>query len=433
MESSDARIFGRRRPLAVCIQVVCALAVSSACADVRPVLNCADAGPGSLRAAVGAALSGDTIDASGLSCGTITLSSGEIAVEVDDLTIAGPGTASLMITGSHTSRVVKHTGTGTLTVRAVTIADGHYAKDEYARGGCIFSAANVTLDHSAVTSCTVSGATGAAGGGVFATSAFHMYSTRLIDNAVTASGGSPKNDGAAGGGAWSESLVAKHCTISGNVAEDDANVSVGGGLLVASASLMTNCTVDHNTADDGGGVAFLGDASAVMGTCTISGNVAHHNGGGIFTLNTSTVQDTTIAFNQSGNSGGGVYGYGHYLPLFLTNVIVANNVSGELDDADVGGELQIWADYSLIMVTAIPLFPDTLRTDPQLEPLNDNGGDTLTHAIGIGSPALDSGRQNGSMCDQRGLLRVFGAQQDIGAYEYEGDRLLGDGFEVCRP
>ena len=48
------------------------------CAGVRGALavsNCNDAGPGSLRAAAEAALSGDVIDLTALACSTITLTS----------------------------------------------------------------------------------------------------------------------------------------------------------------------------------------------------------------------------------------------------------------------------------------------------------------------------------------------------------------------
>src|SRR5690242_410372 len=55
------------------------------------VTNCADdGGPETLRAAVAAAASGDTVDLTALTCSTITLIEGQIDVHVDDLAIAGP-------------------------------------------------------------------------------------------------------------------------------------------------------------------------------------------------------------------------------------------------------------------------------------------------------------------------------------------------------
>ncbi len=57
--------------------------------------------------------------------------------------------------------------------------------------------------------------------------------------------------------------------------------------------------------------------------------------------------------------------------------------------------------------------------DPLLGPLADNGGTTQTHALLIGSDAIDNG--DDLLCpatDQRGVTRPQGAGCDIGSYEY---------------
>ena len=64
-----------------------------------------------------------------------------------------------------------------------------------------------------------------------------------------------------------------------------------------------------------------------------------------------------------------------------------------------------------------------LSVDPKLGPLADNGGPTKTHALYIGSPAIDAG--DDTICanspinnlDQRGEARPVGVHCDIGAYE----------------
>ena len=66
--------------------------------------------------------------------------------------------------------------------------------------------------------------------------------------------------------------------------------------------------------------------------------------------------------------------------------------------------------------------------DPKLDPLSDNGGPTLTHALMPGSPAIDTGDDSvlGAphllTTDQRGVgfPRKSGAHVDIGAYEVQG-------------
>jgi hypothetical protein len=69
---------------------------------------------------------------------------------------------------------------------------------------------------------------------------------------------------------------------------------------------------------------------------------------------------------------------------------------------------------------------DQQERDPQLAPLGNNGGPTMTHAIGASSPALDRGRANGLATDQRGHARALPAVwpadptrdgADVGAFE----------------
>ena len=97
----------RRRPLAVAIAAVFALTAPAAYA-ITVVTNCYDAGIGSLRAAVGVAVEGDTVDASGLttaspgcSSSTITLTTGDIVATRHDLTIKGPHLFALKVSGKY--------------------------------------------------------------------------------------------------------------------------------------------------------------------------------------------------------------------------------------------------------------------------------------------------------------------------------------------
>src|SRR5262249_48980985 len=58
--------------------------------------------------------------------------------------------------------------------------------------------------------------------------------------------------------------------------------------------------------------------------------------------------------------------------------------------------------------------------DPQLGPLQDNGGRTPTHALLLGSPAIGMGDPAvQTTTDQRGSVRVYGHSTDIGAFETE--------------
>src|SRR5574341_1271584 len=69
------------------------------------VMNNNDSGPGSLRQALADATPGDIITFAPQGSGTITLTSGEIAVS-KSLTVAGPGKDNLTIGSNGLSRVV---------------------------------------------------------------------------------------------------------------------------------------------------------------------------------------------------------------------------------------------------------------------------------------------------------------------------------------
>ncbi|MEQ8808023.1 MAG: right-handed parallel beta-helix repeat-containing protein, partial [Imperialibacter sp.] len=84
------------------------------------------------------------------------------------------------------------------------------------------------------------------------------------------------------------------------------------------------------------------------------------------------------------------------------------------------------ADYNLVGdnsgMTFTPLTNDLVGDnitpiDALLEPLADNGGPTLTHLPGVGSPAIDAGSPaEGNEYDQRGAPR-FDSNPDIGSVE----------------
>ena len=98
--------------------------VGAANAATRVVGNCNDSGVGSLRAVVAAAASGDVIDLRSLTCSKILLTSGSIAVPQASLTILGRTRYGLTIDGNRNDRVFLHTGTGTLRIDHVSVANG---------------------------------------------------------------------------------------------------------------------------------------------------------------------------------------------------------------------------------------------------------------------------------------------------------------------
>ena len=402
---------GWRLAGAVAVSVVSVFLVTSVWAGTVTSLN--DGGPGSLRQAIADAVSGETIDFA--VTGTITLTSGELSID-KDLTITGPGESQLTINGNNNSRVF-YVGTFTVTISGLTITEGYTNGNA---GGIFNLAGTLTL-----TNCTVSGNNAdAAAGGIY-----NLFGTLSLTN----------------------------CTVSGN----NAHGSYGGGIYNLGGTLtLTNCSVSGNTAgNDGGGIDNY-DGNATLAGCTISGNSAtgHRDGGiehyeGTMTLTNCTVSGNTAAI------GGGIHDF--YQNTTLTNCTVSGNtaVAGGgiaaqqegvvsfkntiiADNSDTNGAPDCWVDpigtytlksygFSLVEDTSGCRISeeanpgtDITGQDPNLGPLQNNGGSTETQALLEGSPAIEAALDctliDGTSPvteDQRGVSRPQGDYCDIGAYE----------------
>jgi CSLREA domain-containing protein len=226
-----------------------------------------------------------------------------------------------------------------------------------------------------------------------------------------------------GGGAYSSAGTISNTTFLGN------HANIDGGALIMSADLA----VDHslftgNSADSAGGAIAARHSTPSITNSTISGNTADI-GGGIYRSPASSARTTQPQGEPPG-------------PLNLTFVTIANNTAA--DGANifaVGDAGEIRAKGTIIAEanggpncnTALTTqtfnvedadtcglhgVGDQVNADPDLEPLADNGGPTMTRALGPASAAIDAV----DTCpppddDQRGTSRPQGNACDAGAFE----------------
>jgi predicted outer membrane repeat protein len=270
----------------------------------------------------------------------------------------------------------------------------------------------------------------------------------------TVSGNSTAGGFARGGGIYTRGDVTlTQSTVSGN--STSGQFSGGGGISTFGDLTLTNSTVSGNSTAGllagGGGIYTYGDLT--LAQSTVSGNSTagvNSPGGGIWVNGSAELTQSTVTENhtsQASSSGGGVFQWdtGNNAPFSISGSIVAGNTAGGggadlLPDPDS----TLTVNYSLIgnmadltqsQLDAINAGTgNLLDVAPQVGPLADNGGMTLTHALLPGSPALDAGDPNAMAgvgdvpeFDQRGnpFKRVFdgdgagGARIDIGAFEVQ--------------
>lgn len=291
--------FSRVSCIAGAVAIGCAAAAQAATTTVSSL---ADSGTGSLRAAVAAAAAGDTINIT--ATGTLTLTSGEIAI-AKSLNIAGPGAASLTISGNGSSRIFN-------------IVAGSSAAD------APVSISGVTLSRGAASGTCPSPSTGS-GGAILATESLMLTNVTLSGNSAVRNGGAL---------AWAmrrsgQTLTLANATFSGNSTGCAAASAqaLGGGLYVgyeatlatgsSAAVTVSNSVFSGNTATrSGGGIAIGAPATVSINQSRIVGNTATNAyGGGVYiaspsksglTVASVLLQNSEIAENSAALAGGGV-------------------------------------------------------------------------------------------------------------------------------
>ncbi len=214
----------------------------------------------------------------------------------------------------------------------------------------------------------------------------------------------------------------------------------GGGIRVLTGlAELENVTIDGNeTAYQGGGVAVY-DAFSMINS-TVSGNKAGGHGGGLYGAGGSTMsaRSSTIVSNQA-DSDGDTNGYGGgFAESGATSVNFVNVLNGGNSAATPPAPAKandcysgpfFFPRYTLQTQTIGPNFclvgfnpgNNVVTEDAMYGPLGYHGGQTPTHNLLEGSPAIGAGgTAPPDECpgiDQNGIGRLAGSC-DIGSTTY---------------
>ena len=288
-------------------------------------------------------------------------------------------------------------------VRNVLIADTTVANNAACRdGGGIFGASfyvggELRIEQSEVVSNTAGTSDlSSIGGGVAALSSQNdVGATTIVDTTISGN----ESDYGGGFGAFDAALRLERSTI----ADNEAASRGGAAWLLRTNTAIVNSTIAGNTGLEGGAL-FGDDAPITLSETTVSGNITLDSASG------------TI-YSSPGYNGDGI--------VSLANSIVANSSGAP----DLDGSVFELA-HTLVETPGTVLFTDlggnVLNQDPQLGPLQDNGGPTETMKPAFSSPVVNAGDSAFApppATDQRGFARVAGGRIDMGSVELNGGTL----------
>ncbi len=406
------------------------VSASVAEAGTFTVTNTNDTGTGSLRQAISdadtAGGSNTILFQSGLS-GSIDLASALPNITAP-LTISGPGANVLAVNGEGTGRIFNFPNalSAGSEISGLTLTGGNAATGY--GGGIDTQGAPLTL-----VGDNISGNTAEQGG------AINAYAPLTIENSIM-SGNTSTDDG--GGGIFAvQQLAIEDSTISGNQATG-TQFGYGGAIASFGSATITGSTINGNSAaTNAGGIGSFGSAMTIADSTIAENTATAFQGGGLDQEGGPlTVTGSTISGNHApgpnGGDGGGLYIGTSATSAALQNTIVSGNSAGkggpDVFTSTGGGHPTPTAAFSLLGTDSgsgiTPDATDIIGVDPQLGPLQSNGGPTATMAPAFTSPVVDKGKSFGLSVDQRGLPRSVdlpapnaagGDGTDIGAAELQ--------------
>ena len=296
------------------------------------VINDNDGGSGSLRAALGSAVAGDTIKFAPSAYGTITLSSGPLDVTTS-VTIDGPGWDKVAINGNDTYQDLVVDANVTATISGLTITGGAGPGGYFVGGGGIDNLGTLTVQD-----CMITGNSAAAGGGIGNSGSLTVAGCSVTDNSAGFGGGINNHKGGV-------------IEISGSRIANNSATDNGGGIYNQDTLTADDCVITGNSAGQfGGGIgstAISGPAPVTITNCVISDNTAAANAGGL------DIQNLSYSVNN--------------VKATISGSTFENNAAGALDP--FGGAITVYGSANVAITGSLFQFNAAVASQQGIGPL----------------------------------------------------------------
>lgn len=323
----------------------------------------------------------------------IVLTDGHLVLN-SRIEIVGSESRRITIDGNANQRIFSVLSSSNATIRNLRLTNGRSDI-----GGAIYVDGQLTLENSSIDNCTAT--VGRGNGGAIA-----------IDIGGSAS--------------ISASMLFQNQAF------------VGGAVHNLAGTLhLKDSTLADNRGGNGGAI-YQSDPTSRFSlvNSTVSGNRADWPSAVTLRGGTFQITNSTIADNHSVNAGagGGGLGISGTTGIVCNSIFLGNSAGGVADDLTENVDNSTWFNNFIGALHSSSDLMDGVNNHviggifaDNLEALADNGGGTSTHALKAGSQAIDIGDNVLAIdrfgqtldLDQRGRPRIFGAQVDLGAYEYE--------------
>ena len=312
----------------------------------------------SLREAIAAAASGDSIKFSSLFQlpQTIRLIKGQLVID-KDLRIDGPGSGLLTVSGNNAGRIFRITAPDTIEISAMRLTEGRLVDINSIFGGAIYLVGGslkllgLVIDHNFArhTSINPPVVDLGLGGGIYVNDGvLTVTNTRILNNTGPNGGGIYVNSG---------SLTLTDSEVSQNI---------GPGIKLL-GSIILNVTGSKIDGNLGRGIEGSGNEQIFISDSSVSNN----KGGGILSMGRTTISDSVIRGNRINGNAAGVdhsgasiltvdrcaiienrstlssAGIRNQSQMYLTNSTVSGNQTGSDPSTAKGGGIRNYAQMTV--------------------------------------------------------------------------------------